>query len=384
LADKQINNRKIMKHTVTEQRIVIKVGTSTLTAGKKELYLPAIVDLARQISVLLEHGKEVVLVTSGAIAAGRELMRNNVSNQQIPAKQMLAAIGQPRLMEIYAQVFRMYGISVAQVLLTRSDLVQRRGYINARNTLTALLDNKILPIVNENDAVATEEIRVGDNDNLSALVANLVEADLLILLTDQAGLYTSDPRTDASAKLITKITEPEIPEEIWQAAGGSESGLGIGGMLTKIKAADLARRSGTTVIIAKGDEKDILPRLVDHEGLGTTITPLISKVESRKRYFISGMKTSHVTIQVDAGAVQALRSGSSLLPIGVLEVKGKFDRGDIVQIVQEDEKPVAIGLVSYDSDDIKNICKHRSEEIEGIIGYNFGDEVVHRSNLVLI
>ena len=291
----------------------LKVGTSTLTAGKKELNLPTIVDLARQISILLDNGKEVVLVTSGAIAAGRELMRKNVSNQQIPAKQMLAAIGQPRLMEIYAQVFRIYGISVAQVLLTRSDLVQRRGYINARNTITALLDNRILPIVNENDAVATEEIRVGDNDNLSALVANLIEADLLILLTDQEGLYTSDPRSNTNAKLIKQISEPEIPEEIWQAAGGSGSGLGIGGMLTKIKAADLARRSGTTVIIAKGDEKDILPRLMNHEELGTSISPLISKVESRKRYFLAGMKTSHVTIQIDAGAVQALRSGSSLI-----------------------------------------------------------------------
>ena len=247
-----------------EQRIVIKIGTSTLTAGKKELNLPTIVDLARQISKLLESGKEVVLVTSGAIAAGREIMGKNVRNLKIPAKQMLAAIGQPRLMEIYAQVFRIYGIPVAQVLLTRADLVQRRGYINARNTLTSLLENKILPIVNENDAVATEEIRVGDNDNLSALVANLVESDILILLTDQEGLYTGDPRSNAKAKLIKQITEPEIPEEIWQAAGGSGSDIGIGGMLTKIKAADLARRSGTTVIIAKGNDKDILPRLVDH------------------------------------------------------------------------------------------------------------------------
>jgi glutamate 5-kinase len=367
-----------------EQRIVIKIGTSTLTAGKKELNLPTIVDLARQISKLLESGKEVVLVTSGAIAAGREIMGKNVRNLRIPAKQMLAAIGQPRLMEIYAQVFRIYGIPVAQVLLTRADLVQRRGYINARNTLTSLLENKILPIVNENDAVATEEIRVGDNDNLSALVANLIESDILILLTDQAGLYTGDPRSNAKAKLIKQITEPEIPEEIWQAAGGSGSDIGIGGMLTKIKAADLARRSGTTVIIAKGNEKDILPRLVDHEELGTTISALISKVESRKRYFLSGMKTSHVTIQIDAGAVQALKSGSSLLPIGVVSVNGKFDRGDIVQIVQDDEKPIAIGLVSYDSDDVKKISKHRSEEIESIIGYNFGDEVVHRSNLVLL
>ena len=373
-----------MNDIQVEDRIVVKLGTSTLTAGKNELYIPGILNLVSQIASLHQEGKEVILVSSGAIAAGREVMQKNDSTRQIPAKQMLAAIGQPRLMEIYAQLFRIYGITVAQVLLTRSDLARRRGYINARNTLTELLGQKIIPIVNENDAVATEEIRVGDNDNLSALVANLVEADLLILLTDQSGLYTTDPRKDPNAKLIKEITEDEIPQTIWQAAGGTDSTLGTGGMLTKIKAADLARRSGTTVVIAKGDEKDILQKIIRKQAGGTKISALISKLESRKRYFLSGMKTSRSILQLDPGAIQALRSGNSLLPIGIIAVKGKFDRGDIVQIAQEDNKPIALGLVNYASDDVKSICKHKSDEIEGILGYNFGDEVIHRSNLILL
>jgi glutamate 5-kinase len=369
---------------IKDKRIVIKIGTSTLTAGKSGLCMPRIVDLVRQIATLMESGREIIFVTSGAITAGREVMNKIDGSKHIPAKQMLAAIGQPRLMEIYSQLFRIYGISVAQVLLTRSDLAQRRGYINARNTLAELLEQKVLPIVNENDAVATEEIRVGDNDNLSALVANLIDADLLILLTDQEGLYTSDPRHDSSAKLIKEVVEPEIPKEVWDAAGGDGTGIGVGGMITKIRAADLARRSGTTVIIARGDEKDILTRLSQQEAIGTKIAPIISKVESRKRYFLSGMKTSRAAIQIDDGAASALKTGNSLLPIGIINVKGKFDRGDIVRIISVDEKQIAIGLVNYASDDVKNICKHRSEEIEAIIGYNFGDEVIHRNNLVML
>ncbi len=369
----------------TDKRIVIKIGTSSLTAGRKELYLPQIMDLVKQVADLHNQGKEIIFVTSGAITAGREMMlKSEDMRRHIPAKQMLAAVGQPRLMEIYSQLFRIYGITVAQVLLTRSDLAQRRGYINARNTLTELLENKVLPIVNENDAVATEEIRVGDNDNLSGLVANLIEADLLIMLTDQDGLYTSDPRSNSNAKLIKEINSTEIPSEIWEAAGGAGTGLGVGGMVTKILAADLARRSGTTVIIAKGDEKDILLRLASQEAIGTKISSLISKVESRKRYMLSGMKTSRSALVIDEGAAIALKSGNSLLPIGIASVKGKFDRGDIVRLLSEDEKPIALGLVNYTSADVISILKHRSVEIESIIGYNFGDEVIHRSNLVML
>lgn len=360
------------------------MGTSTLTAGRSELYLPAILNLVQQIATLHCEGKEVILVTSGAIAAGSEMIHTSGTSTHIPAKQMLAALGQPRLMEIYAQLFRVFKLQVAQVLLTRADLSQRRGYINARNTLTSLMESGIIPIVNENDAVATEEICVGDNDNLSALVANLVEADLLVLLTDQAGLYTSDPRRDANARLIHEITDVEIPAEIWQAAGGTNTGLGIGGMLTKIKAADLARRSGTEVVIAAGDDKEILIRVADHQNVGTRISALISKVESRKRYFLAGIKTSRAVIVVDAGAVKALQSGSSLLPVGVISVNGKFDRGDVVKLAGENETPIAMGLINYAAEDVGKICKHKSEEIETILGYSFGDEVIHRSNLILL
>lgn len=373
-----------MSDILAEKRIVVKVGTSTLTSGREELFLPGILEIVRQLAALNSQGYEVILVSSGAIAAGRELMQKQDNPPQIPAKQMLAAIGQPRLMEIYAQLFRIYGLYVAQVLLTRSDLARRRGYINARNTLTGLIEQGIIPIVNENDAVATEEIRVGDNDNLSALVANLVEADMLILLTDQAGLYTNDPRNDPDAKLISEINGGEIPEHVWHSAGGTSTGLGTGGMLTKIKAADMARRTGTTVVIARGDERDILSKVIQKKSAGTRITALLSKVESRKRYMLSGMKTSCSVIVLDNGAIQALKNGNSLLPIGILSVKGKFERGDIVQIAQEEGRNVALGLSNYDSKDVKKISHRKSDEIERVLGYTFGDEVIHRSNLVLL
>src|SRR5512134_2077444 len=226
-------------------RLVIKLGTAILTDGAPRLSPPRLVDLVRQMSALHGAGSEVILVSSGAMAAGREALGHPQLPKEIPAKQMLAAVGQPRLMALYEQLFGLYGVVVAQVLLTRADLAHRRRYLNARNTLSALLARRVIPIVNENDTVATEEIRLGDNDNLSALVSNLIEADLLILLTDQPGLFTADPRRDPAARLIEEVDGPDIPEEVWSAARGTASGLGTGGMLTKVQAADLARRSGT-------------------------------------------------------------------------------------------------------------------------------------------
>ena len=346
---------------------------------------PALVlDFVRQIAQVQGDGCEVVLVTSGAIAAGRESLNYPELPKHIPVKQMMAAVGQPRLMELYAQLFRIYNIPVAQVLLTRTDLGRRRGYLNARNTLEALLSQKILPIVNENDAVSTEEIRVGDNDNLSALVANLIEADLLILMTDQDGLYTSDPRVDATAKLINQISSAEIPDEVWEAAGGTSTGLGIGGMLTKIKAADLARRTGTTVVIARGSEVDAIKRITLGEQIGTWFQPIESAFESRKRYILAGLKTSHGTIKIDTGAANALKNGNSLLPVGVVGVKGKFDRGDTIKVVDGEGKDVAVGLANYNSEDVAALSRKRSEEIESILGYTFGEEIVHRNNLVTL
>jgi glutamate 5-kinase len=365
------------------QRIVVKLGTSTLTAGTSRLSPPRLVDLVRQMALLQRQGCEVVVVSSGAIAVGRERLNFPQLPKDIPVKQMLAAIGQPRLMALYEQIFGLYGLTVAQVLLTRSDLADRRRYLNSRNTLTAILSQGVIPIVNENDTVATEEIRVGDNDNLSALVANLIEADLLVLLTDQSGFYTADPRRDPQAQLVREVSGPEIPEALWQAAGGSANGLGTGGMLTKLQAADLARRSGAAVVIARGSEPDVLQRLVSGELAGSIFYPVASAVESRKRYLLAGGR-ARGRLYVDDGAVQALQQGSSLLPIGVSSVEGKFQRGDTVNVANASQHDIARGMVNYTSDDLARICRRHSDEIEAILGYMYGDEVIHRNNMVLL
>jgi glutamate 5-kinase len=365
------------------QRIVIKFGTSTLTAGTPFLALPHILDLVRQIAGLHAKGCEVILVSSGAVATGREALKFPELPKFIPSKQMLSAVGQPRLMGIYDQFFRIYDETVAQVLLTRSDLIDRHRYLNARNTLEALLSLRVIPVINENDTVATEEIRFGDNDNLSALVANLIEADLLVMLTDQPGLFTNDPRRDTGARLINEINTPEIPQEIWQAAGGTNSNLGTGGMYTKLSAADLARRSGTTVVIASGMDPDVLLRVVAVEPVGTRLMPVVSTMESRKRYLLAGKKSTGI-LQIDDGAVQAIMQGGSLLPVGVKDVKGKFERGDTVRVTTLLGKEVALGLVNYSAKDLSSFYGRQSAEIERLLGYTFGDEVIHRNNMLLL
>jgi glutamate 5-kinase len=365
------------------QRIVVKLGTSTLTAGTARISPPKLVDLVRQMAELRAAGSDVILVTSGAIAAGREGLNFPQLSKDIPAKQMLAAIGQPRLMALYEQLFRYYDLTVAQVLLTRMDLAFRRSYLNSRNTLVALLDQGVIPIINENDTVATEEIRVGDNDNLSALVANLIEADLLALLTDQAGLFTADPRRNPSARLISTVTTADIPEELWTAAGGTANGLGTGGMITKLQAADLARRSGATVVIARGSDADVLVRIANGETVGTCFQSVATAVESRKRYILAGGAAGGV-ITVDEGAERALRSGRSLLPVGVVGVEGAFERGDTVRVSDPAGREVARGLVNYASVDLARLVGQRSEAIERILGFAYGEEVIHRNNLVLL
>jgi glutamate 5-kinase len=367
----------------TPQRIVVKLGTSTLTAGGKKLDAPMLVDLARQVAGLLARNAQVILVSSGAIAAGREALGFPALPKYLPAKQMLAAVGQPRLMAIYEQYFAIYNTRVAQVLLTRADLADRRGFLNARNTLDALLKQAILPIVNENDTVATEEIRFGDNDNLSAQVANLVEADLLMLLTDQDGLYTADPRQDPEARLIPEVGPQPFSPELWQAAGGSTTGLGVGGMTTKLQAADLARHGGTTVMIARGSQPDILLRLVSGEALGTRLLPAVNKLEGRKRYILSGSRSAG-ELSVDPGAAHALVRGGSLLPAGITRVSGDFERGDTVRITNPESRPIAVGLSNYASADIQQLCGRQSAEIETLLGYSLGDEIIHRNNMILL
>ena len=364
-------------------RIIVKLGSSTLTTGTSHLSLPRFVEIARQVSGLIQGGHEIIVVSSGAMAAGKERLNYPQLPRDIPAKQMLAAIGQLRLMAIYEQVFGLYGLTIAQVLLTRADLADRHRYLNSRNTLMALLAQDVIPIVNENDTVATEEIRIGDNDNLSALVANLVDADTLILLTDQPGLFTADPRRNVRAELITDITESEIPEKIWQAAGGTNSDIGTGGMVTKLQAADLARRSGTLVVIAPGDEPDVLARLVVGEAIGTRFHPSVTAIESRKRYILAGGRAQGA-VRIDAGAARALRKGGSLLAVGMTAVESDFDRGDPIRILADNEREMARGIANYTSVDLRRILGRKSDEIEATLGYYYGDEVVHHNNLVML
>ena len=364
-------------------RIVVKIGTSSLTNGTKHIAPPFLIELARQTSQLQTSGHQIILVSSGAIAAGREKLNFPHLPKSIPAKQMLAALGQLRLMALYEQIFGLFGMLVGQVLLTRADISDRRRYLNARNTLMAMMMNNIIAIINENDTVATEEIRVGDNDNLSALVANLIDADLLVLLTDQDGLFTADPRNNPQATLVEIVNQDEIPSEMWQAAGGSKTGLGTGGMTTKLQAADLARRSGTACVIASSKETDVLIRLANGEKIGTLFPAVVTAIESRKRYIMSARRAPG-QLSVDAGAASALLRGSSLLPIGVTLVNGKFERGDTIRIINEDGREIAQGIANYASHDLVQIARRRSDEIETILGYNYGEEVIHRNDLVLL
>ena len=361
--------------------MVVKIGTSTLTHGTQAIQYPCIVELARQICAIQKEHCQVVLVSSGAITAGKEMLGHSNLAKHMPAKQMLAAVGQPRLMAIYEQVFSMYGIKVGQVLLTRTDITNRKSYINARGTLESMLTNQILPIVNENDTIATDEIGIGDNDNLSAMVATMLEADLLVLLTDIDGIYDGDPASGES-QLIREIRSAGIPQSIWNAVGGSVSGLGRGGMLTKVQAAEIARRSGTTVAIAKGDD-NILYQIAAGEKPGTWIYPTLDALESRKRYLLaSAIKGSGV--QIDVGAQKALLKGGSLLPVGVVRVQGNFQRGDVISVFDSHGKSCALGRCAYASDEIDRIKGLHTDQIEEKLGYLYADEMIHHDDLVLL
>ena len=364
-------------------RLVIKLGTSSLTDGTPRLSPPRLVELARQVAQLRSEGREVAIVSSGAVAAGRERLGFPQLPKAIPAKQMLSAVGQPRLMALYEQIFGLYDLPIAQVLLTRADLADRHRYLNSRNTFNALLAHGVIPIVNENDTVVTDEIRVGDNDNLSALVANLIDADLLVLLTDQSGLFTADPRHDPTAQLVTDVSSADIPDALWKAAGGSANGLGTGGMVTKLQAADLARRSGTTVVIASSHAPDVLLRLARGEAVGTRFHPVATSIESRKRYILAGGRAPG-GVQVDQGAARALKRGGSLLPVGVKGVDGDFEPGDTIRVFDPNRREIARGITNYGSADLTRIVGRKSDEIEDILGYHNGDEIVHRNDLVLI
>jgi glutamate 5-kinase len=364
------------------KRIVVKLGTSVLTGGSQRLDRAGMVEVARQCAQLHGQGCDVIVVTSGAIAAGRELLGHPALPQTIATKQMLAAVGQSRLMRVWEALFEIYGLVVGQVLLTRADVADRDRFLNARDALQALLEHRIVPIVNENDAVATAEIKVGDNDNLSAMVAVLAEADCLLLLTDLDGLYTADPHTHPDARLIPEVRA--IDATLAAVAGGSVSGLGTGGMTTKLEAADTARRAGVDVVIAAGRSQDVILRAAAGEPIGTHFPAMDSPVESRKRW-IAGSGRPEGRLAVDQGAAAALRDkGGSLLPAGIARVEGHFERGDTVLIVDATGSPLARGIARYDSADMRRIAGCQSGEIADRLGYTAGPVAVHRNDMLLL
>ena len=379
-------------------RIVIKAGTSVLTtgAGTRGLDRAVIADLVRQICRLRDHGVEVLLVTSGAIAAGREALDQRTTNQtpvaqgqdqldrDIPSRQVLAAVGQSRLMHAYQEMFDAQGHQVAQTLLTSNDLSDRQSYLNVGNTLSGLLDLGVIPILNENDVVAVDEIGevFGDNDRLSALVANLVDADLLVILTDTNGLYTADPNLDPTAELIPQVDR--VDEEIEAVAGNELNPWARGGMPTKIEAARLVTSSGMAMVMCHGLAEDAVLKAACGQAIGTLFHPASEKLEARKRWML-GAITHRGEVMVDGGAARALgKQNRSLLPAGIKSVTGDFRRGDIVYILDPGGRRIACGIANYQSSDIARIQGAQSDDILPILGYHYGQEVVHRNNLVLL
>ena len=367
------------------RRIVAKLGTSLLTGGSDRVNEDLMSSLVAQMAELHQQGLEFVIVSSGAIALGRNKLGLARKLKGIPFKQVMASVGQIRLMQVWEQLFGRHAITVAQALLTKSDLSDRAGYLNARNTLLALLELRVVCVVNENDVVAVDEIqeaKFGDNDNLSAMAANLVDADLLLLLTNTAGLYTADPRSHPDARLIPRVER--IDSEIERLAADTRSRVSTGGMITKIEAARLATSSGMTVVIADGREKDIILRVVAGEAVGTHFLPTSSKLESRKRWMLSGLGTRGELV-VDSGAALALkRQKRSLLAAGIKQVEGKFERGDIVNIHDNEGTRLGCGITNYSSADIAVIKGAHSRRIAALLGYDYGSEVVHRNNLVVL
>ncbi|TDX48997.1 glutamate 5-kinase [Orenia marismortui] len=363
------------------KRIVVKVGSSTLTYQNAKLNFGRIERLIRQIADLRNQGKEVILVSSGAVAAGQGELDLSQPPNTIPQKQALAAIGQGILMKTYEKIFNEYGQKVAQVLLTQKDLTDRKRYLNSRNTLSQLLDYNVIPIINENDTVAVQEIKFGDNDTLSALVGSLIDADLLIILSDIDGLYTADPRKDKSATLIKQVDS--ITDKITALAGDAGSKRGTGGMITKIRAAEISTRSGIPLVIANGSFDNILSQISQGKDLGTLFLPQ-SKLASREKWIAFNLDIEGKII-VDQGAVAALtKDGSSLLPCGIIDIQGDFTAGAVVDIIDQRGNKLARGLVNYSKEEIEVIKGLHTSKIKSKLGYEDYDEVIHRDNLVCL
>lgn len=362
----------------TAHRLVVKIGSSLLTNDGRGLDRQALAGWASQIVALRNQSKQVVLVSSGAVAEGMQRLGLSSRPSALHQLQAAAAVGQMGLVQVWESCFAVHGVHTAQILLTHEDMASRKRYLNARSTLTTLLEWGVVPIINENDTVATDEIRLGDNDTLGALVTNLVEADGLIILTDQAGLYTADPRHDAQATLVreARAGSPEL-----ETMAGGAGTLGRGGMLTKVTAAKRAARSGAHTIIASGREPDLLLRLAAGEPIGTQLTAATATLTARKQWLADHLQVKgHLTL--DEGAVKALRAGRSLLPIGVVALSGQFDRGELVSCLDGTGHEVGRGLINYDAGETEKILRMPTESMGERLGYVGEEELIHRDNLV--
>ena len=363
------------------KRIVVKVGSALVTNNGAGLDLDFVSNCARQISLLAQSGRQVALVTSGAIAAGMQHLGWETRPREMHKLQAAAAVGQMGLCRVYESSFASCNLKAAQILLTHEDLADRTRYLNARSTLEELLALGVIPVINENDTVVTDEIKFGDNDTLGALVANLIEADILVILTDQKGLYTADPRHDPSAELIPVGSANDMRFEAM--AGGAGSAISKGGMITKVRAAKRAARSGADTVIVGGHNPTTLTELFAGAELGTFLVSDVTPLAARKNWLADHLQTTG-TVIIDAGAEFALRAGKSLLPIGVVAVKGDFPRGSVVSCLNQAGVELARGLVNYSHTDSLRILQHSSNEIEGILGFTNSPELIHRNNMVIV
>jgi glutamate 5-kinase len=364
------------------RRIVVKVGSRVLTDEQGDLDYAVVRQISADIAGLVKDGLQVVLVSSGAVAAGRRALGMTERPRTIPQKQAAAAVGQTRLMRAYEEAFAPFGLSVGQILLTADDLASRQRFLNARATLDALLAAGAVPVINENDTVAVEEIKFGDNDNLSALVTNVAEAGLLLILTDIEGFYSADPRSNPDARLIPVVQG--ISREVERAAGGSGSNVGTGGMATKVAAAKKAGKHGVPTIMVCGKQPGIITAAMAGEQVGTLFLPAADGMKLRKHWIAYTLRPSG-RLLVDAGARKALvEKGTSLLPSGVTAVEGRFERGACLRICGPDGREIGRGLADYGSREIALLAGHKSCDIEALLGYRYGDEVIHRDNLVLL
>ncbi|HET8705584.1 MAG TPA: glutamate 5-kinase [Pseudomonadales bacterium] len=372
------NNRAKL---AASKRWVVKIGSAQLTANGQGLDRASMARWVAQLVYLRQHGVDVVIVSSGAVAEGMNRLGWSKRPQEVHQLQAAAAVGQMGLIEAWESCFQAHQVRTAQILLTHDDLSDRKRYLNARSTLNELLALGVVPVINENDTVVTDEIRFGDNDTLAALVANLVEADVLLILTDQIGMYDADPRHNPNAKLIEEAlaADPRLRE----MASDSKGALGRGGMATKVRAAALAARSGCTSLIASGSAESVVTRLFSGENVGTLLLPEQEKVAARKQWLASHLQMRG-EVAIDDGAVRVLReAGKSLLPVGVKEVRGEFKRGEMISVVSLSGERIACGLATYEADEARQIMGKPSDQIETILGYSDGPELIHRDNLVL-